>query len=322
MPILWTIILFGLLMSCIALVGALTLVLREETWNKFILPLVAFAAGSLIGGAIFHMIPHGIQAMGNVTALYCWLIAGFMVFYALEEFLSWHHSHTHSHSCSPMSPPHEHAQQCALERNTNMSHTHIPGLEYHIPKTETNSMDANVSGAVDNRSEVTDIEQCVSEPNGEEKQTATPAPITCLILVADAVHNFLGGLFVGASFVDSTDLGLSAWLAAAAHEIPQELGDFAILVHGGWTKRKALAFNFMSALTFPLGGIIAYAASKAIDVAFLIPFAAGNYLYIGASDLIPEVKHYHGARRNAVHFASFSVGVGIMLGIRIAMEGW
>lgn len=129
-------------------------------------------------------------------------------------------------------------------------------------------------------------------------------------------------MFVGASFVDSTQLGISAWMAAAAHEVPQELGDFAILVHGGWSKHNALLFNFLSALTFPLGGLIAYAASKSININFLIPFAAGNFIYIGGSDLIPEVKHFHNPKRNAIHFVSFSVGVGVMLGIRIAVDGW
>lgn len=81
-----------------------------------------------------------------------------------------------------------------------------------------------------------------------------------------------------------------AWLAAAAHEIPQELGDFAVLIHGGWEKRWALLFNVLSALTFLLGGITTYAASFHLHVAFLLPFAAGNFLYIGASDLAPEVN--------------------------------
>ena len=129
-------------------------------------------------------------------------------------------------------------------------------------------------------------------------------------------------MFVGASFLDSIQLGLSAWIAAAAHEIPQELGDFAILVHGGWSKKNAMLFNFISALTFPLGGLIAYAASKVIDVSFLVPFAAGNFLYIGASDLIPEIKHHHGAARNAMHFILFTAGIAVMMAIRIFLKGW
>jgi zinc transporter ZupT len=319
-------------MSCIALVGGLTLVLGEETWNKCTLPLVAFAAGSLIGGAVFHMIPASVNSMGNVTALYCWLVAGFMLFFALEQFLNWHHSHTHAHSCTLTSPPHQHSpprEPCSVSCNINVSDTHVSGLDSYLSNAVESNSCNNEEEVADNQSdeeEDTDIEQGttveLSLPRAKEKQQTPKTPITYMILVADAVHNFLGGLFVGASFVDSFVLGISAWLAAAAHEVPQELGDFAILVHGGFSKQKALLFNFLSALTFLIGGIVADGASRAIDVAFLIPFAAGNFLYIGASDLIPEVKHYHGARRNAVHFASFSVGIGIMLGIRIAMEGW
>jgi len=85
-------------------------------------------------------------------------------------------------------------------------------------------------------------------------------------------------------------LGITAWLAAVAHEIPQEPGDFGILIHGGWSKGKALLFNVCSALAFLLGGIVACVASFDFEIDFLVPFAAGNFIYIGASDLIPKVK--------------------------------
>lgn len=83
-------------------------------------------------------------------------------------------------------------------------------------------------------------------------------------------------------------LGLMAWLAAAMHEIPQELGDFAILIHGGGEKSSVLFFNVFSGLTFLVGGIIAFFLSQQTDVDFLIPFAAGNFIYIGASVLSPK----------------------------------
>ena len=87
------IVVSGILMSCIALVGSVTLVMPKETLDKILLPLVAFAAGSLIGGAVFHMIPSAVEEMNNSLALYVWLVAGFLVFLALEQFLHWHHSH-------------------------------------------------------------------------------------------------------------------------------------------------------------------------------------------------------------------------------------
>jgi zinc and cadmium transporter len=90
----------SLLMSAIAMVGSVTLVLKEETLQRIILPLVAFAAGSLIGGAFFHMIPAGISQSGNSTTFYVWILAGFSTFFALEQLLHWHHCHRASASCN------------------------------------------------------------------------------------------------------------------------------------------------------------------------------------------------------------------------------
>ncbi|MEQ9410989.1 MAG: ZIP family metal transporter [Fuerstiella sp.] len=116
-------------------------------------------------------------------------------------------------------------------------------------------------------------------------------PLTYLILLADWLYDLIGGLFVGTSFLVSTELGVIAWMAASAHEIPQELGDFVVLINGGWPRKCALIYNFMSALTFSIGGVVAYAASSSVNALFLVRFAAGNFLYIAATDLIPEIKN-------------------------------
>jgi zinc and cadmium transporter len=105
---------------------------------------------------------------------------------------------------------------------------------------------------------------------------------------------------------------MTAWLAAAAHEVPQELGDFGVLVHGGWSKARALTFNLLSGLTFLAGGLLTYALSFAVDVAYLIPFAAGNFLYIAAADLVPEVNRHPSLAANVLHMLSFLVGAGLM----------
>ena len=108
-------------------------------------------------------------------------------------------------------------------------------------------------------------------------------------------------------------VGVITWIAAAAHEIPQELGDFGILVRGGWGKLSALVANFVSAATIVPGALLAYYLSADFDITFLLSFAAGNFLYIAASDLIPEVKHDSRLQNNLIHFAAFASGVGLIL---------
>ena len=107
-------------------------------------------------------------------------------------------------------------------------------------------------------------------------------------------------------------MGITAWFAAALHELPQELGDFGILVESGWTRKKALLVNCISASTFPFGGILIYLLSGHIDVSLLIPFAAGNFVYVAASGLIPEIKHHTQLGHALLNFTVFSFGLMIL----------
>jgi len=143
-------------------------------------------------------------------------------------------------------------------------------------------------------------------------------PFSYLILVSDSVHNFIDGLVIAASFLSSYPLGIATTLAVALHEIPQELGDFGVLVYGGFGKGRALTFNFISALAAILGGIVGYFAYSLLQasIVYLLPFAAGNFIYIAAADLIPEIKHRVSLRRSIIHFCVFLVGIGIMLAVK------
>ncbi|WP_308367406.1 MULTISPECIES: ZIP family metal transporter [unclassified Microbulbifer] len=136
--------------------------------------------------------------------------------------------------------------------------------------------------------------------------------VTYLILLGNGIHNFIGGLAIASTFLIDPRAGFSAWIAAVAHEVPQELGDFGVLVHGGWSRRRALTWNVLSALTFPLGALIAYVISRHFDVAWLMLFGAGNFVYIAASDLIPEIKQQASLRTAAVHFGFFAAGLLLM----------
>lgn len=240
-PLAW-IVISGLLMSLISLVGGFTLLLTESSLEKILLPLVAFAAGSLLSGAFIYMLPAADKANIGAITIGLLTLVGFTTFLVLEQFLHWQHNHR---------PPHKRKE-----------------------------------------------------------------PMTYLILIGDGLHNFLGGMAISGIFMVDIRLGIASWLAAALHEIPQELGDFAVLIQGGWTKRSALIFNLLSGLTFLLGGLTAYVLSSQINIAWLIPFAAGNFIYIGASDLIPKVNQQTSSniKDRAITLLAFIAGVSMQEG--------
>jgi len=225
----------GIAMALIAMSGAVTSFLPPRTVDRLITPLVAFAAGTLLGGALLHLLPASEAAGLTWRAAGTWTIAGFVVFFLLE---GWIHRHRH-------------------------------------------------------------------RPGG-------PPPLTYLILLGDSLHNFLGGLAIGAAFVADPRLGWTAWLAAAAHEVPQELGDFGVLVHGGWSRRRALIFNVLSGGTFLVGALCAWAAPPGWPTAWLLPFAAGSFLYVATVDLLPEVTRPSGGRLSAAVVGSLVLGLLLM----------
>lgn len=144
-------------------------------------------------------------------------------------------------------------------------------------------------------------------------------PFSYLILISDGVHNFIDGLIIAASFVVALPLGIITAIAIALHEIPQEIGDFGILVYGGFKRDKALVLNFLSAITIVFGGVVGFLLSQKIgaSIIFLLPFAAGNFIYIACSDIIPEIRQKVNIRKSAIHFLVFLIGISIMLLIKL-----
>ncbi len=135
-----------------------------------------------------------------------------------------------------------------------------------------------------------------------------------LILYSDGIHNFIDGMIIAAAFIVNPALGVTTAVAVALHEVPQELGDFAVLVHGGFRKKKALILNFLAASTVVLGGVVGYFLTQSVEMAVpvLLPFAAGSFMYIAAADLLPELKHDENQKSSLTHFAVFLVGLIIM----------
>ncbi|MBI2649678.1 ZIP family metal transporter [Candidatus Woesearchaeota archaeon] len=134
---------------------------------------------------------------------------------------------------------------------------------------------------------------------------------TYLNIVGDAIHNFLDGAVIAISFMNSTALGIVATIAIIAHEIPQEIADFSILIYGGFSKAKALIYNFLTALTAVIGALASYFYSSAINnsTIFLTSFAVGGFVYIASTDLIPEIHKEKDFKKSLVQLALLALGI-------------
>jgi len=235
----------------ISFVGILALALRESALKRVVFVFVGLAIGALFGDAFIHLIPEALESgIGAITAGMA-LMAGILLFFALEKFLFWHHHHG----------VHEESE------DTLASHDHAV------------------------------------------------KPIGPLILVADFVHNSVDGVIIGASFLVSIEVGIATTCAVILHEIPQEIADFGLLIHAGWSRKKALLWNFFSALSAFLGVFAVF--SLGMNAEQLIPFAsaftAGAFIYIAGSDLVPELHKTDGLGRTILQLLAVILGFCLML---------
>ncbi|MSU60591.1 MAG: ZIP family metal transporter [Candidatus Staskawiczbacteria bacterium] len=142
-------------------------------------------------------------------------------------------------------------------------------------------------------------------------------PVGKLILFSDGIHNLIDGVIIGVSFLVSIPLGIATTIAVILHEIPQEIGDFTVLLHSGYSRRRALWLNFFSALTAVAGVIIAFILGQAGEglVMWVLPIAAGGFIYIAVADLIPELHKTKEVNHSVFQIIAVILGVLAMLAL-------
>jgi zinc and cadmium transporter len=148
-----------------------------------------------------------------------------------------------------------------------------------------------------------------------DKEHITKHTLGIMNLIGDGVHNFLDGLLIAAAFASGETLGIVAALSIALHEIPQEIGDYGVLLHSGFSRAKAIIANVGVSLMAVLGGLFGYYLSHSTEFvsANLLPVTAGAFIYIGASDLIPELKSTNTTRKILLTFTTFMLGIILMM---------
>jgi len=140
-------------------------------------------------------------------------------------------------------------------------------------------------------------------------------PFVFMNLIGDGLHNFIDGMIIAASYLVSIPLGIATTIAVLLHEIPQEIGEFGVLIHGGFTKAKALFFNFLTACVAFIGGLLILIVNISPETltTFLIPFTAGGFIYIAGSDLIPELHKETEVKRSLIQLLGLILGIAVML---------
>jgi zinc and cadmium transporter len=153
--------------------------------------------------------------------------------------------------------------------------------------------------------------------HGEDENDNAVHPVGKLILFSDGVHNFIDGVVIAASFAVSVPIGIASTIAVILHEIPQEIGDFAVLIHAGYTKTRAIWINFLSALTSIAGAIFLFILGDTalLSSSVFLPMAAGGFIYIAIADLIPELHKTKEVKYSILQILAILLGVLVMIAL-------
>jgi len=235
-----------IIVSLLSFVGVLSLAISLEKLKKLTMLLVSLSAGTLLGGAILHLLPEVIEENGSNIQIWLWFLAGIIIFFILEKIICWRHCH-------------------------------IPTSNEH------------------------------------------PHPLGMMNLIGDGLHNFIDGIIIAGSFLISIQLGIATTIAVIAHEIPQEIGDFGVLIHAGYSRAKALFLNFLTALTAILGAGLTLTVGMQLEnfSTYIIPLTAGGFIYIATADLIPELKKDVQPAKSLAQLVVILLGIGIMLLLKL-----
>lgn len=247
----------GLLSVCVAAIFALN---AKKHWVPL---LVSYAIGALLAAVFLEILPHAIETSPNIEAMTATMLFGVLLFFTLEKLVLWRHCHG------------EHCEMHAMH-----DEAHCPELH---PEQQVNK---KPQGAIKFKLPQAAPAQVFGHHHSHAHDGGRSG---LMIIVGDTFHNFVDGILICAAFMVDMQVGLVTSLAIIAHEIPQEVGDFLILLHSGYSKKKAFLFNIASSLATLAGGLIAYLALNLVEqwVPYILSLAAASMLYVAVADLIP-----------------------------------
>lgn len=223
--------------------------------------LVSYAIGAMLGAVFLEILPHAFQEAASVESISATLLLGLLLFFVLEKLVIWRHCHG------------DHCEVHAIHTEDNCPATHQQ--PFQEGGTKFRAVTTHSPSIMHNHSHVH------SHHDGGRSGM--------MIMIGDTFHNFVDGVLIAAAFLVDVKLGLVTALAIISHEIPQEVGDFLILLHSGYSKKQAFVFNLVSSLATLIGGLIAYFALQFVMswIPYILGLASASMLYVAVADLIP-----------------------------------
>lgn len=257
--------------------------------------LVSYAIGAMLGAVFLEILPHAFSIAGNVETVSATLLLGLLLFFVLEKLVIWRHCHG------------DHCEVHAMHTEVNCPVTYPENvtnstLKYKAVTTQQPSM-------------------LLSDGHGHSHMH-DGGRSGLMIMIGDTFHNFIDGILIAAAFTVDIKLGVVTALAIIAHEIPQEVGDFLILLHSGYSKKQALIFNLVSSVATMAGGLIAYFALQYVQswIPIILALAASSLLYVAVADLIPGLHKRTELKATIAQVLLISIGVSTIWIAHVVLE--
>lgn len=289
--LLW-IVLFSLLGGLLSVAGAALVALNI---NKTAIPmLISYAIGAMLGAVFLEILPHAIEVAASPKHMTATVLLGILLFFALEKLVLWRHCHGDHCEVHAMHT----AEECP-DSQTSLSSADSTVTKYKVVAVKQPSINAHP--------------QHHSHDRGRSGM---------MIMIGDTFHNFVDGILIASAFMVDIKLGIVTAIAIIAHEIPQEVGDFLILLHSGYSKKQAFIFNLVSSLATAVGGFVAYFALSQVQtwVPTILGLAAASMLYVAVADLIPSLHKRTELRATISQLSLIACGVASIFLIGYFLE--
>jgi zinc and cadmium transporter len=257
------IILFSLIGGIFSVAGAALVALNARV--TAIPMLISYAIGAMLGAVFLEILPEAIQISSNVQYMTGTVLFGILLFFTLEKLVIWRHCHG------------DHCEVHAIhteEDCPDISHSNTTKLSTKYKAVEASKQSAKPSIGM--------VTHDHAHDHGRSGM---------MVMIGDTFHNFVDGILIASAFMVDVKVGIVTAIAIIAHEIPQEVGDFLILLHSGYSKKQAFAFNLVSSFATVVGGTIAYFALSHVQgwIPTILGIAASSMLYVAVADLIPSL---------------------------------